>query len=68
MTQHRLCITNPDFQNQKIYNHLMACGQGDFWVTPFYKMKRQGLIAHLTTEKYFVKKFKPSLNTMGVTF
>ena len=65
MTQHRNCIPNPDFQNQKIYEHLASCGQGNFWVTPFYKMKRPGLLAHLTTEDYFIRKFKPSLNTMG---
>ena len=57
MTRHRFCITNPDFQNQKFYNHLTAWGQGDVWVTPFYKMKRQGLITHLTTEEYFISIF-----------
>ena len=65
MTQHRNCIPNPDFHNQKIYEHLASCGQGNFWVTPFYKMKRPGLLAHLTTEDYFIRKFKPSLNTKG---
>ena len=68
MTQHRLSINNSDLQAQKLYKHLAQCGQGDFWVTPFYKMKRPGLVAHLTTEEYFIKKFRPTLNTMGANF
>ena len=42
--------------------HIHFCGNGRFKVTPFYKMKREGIIAHLTTEEYFIRKYEPSLN------
>ena len=42
---------------------MAECGGGEFWVTPLYKMKTPGLIAHITTEDSFIKKYKPVLNT-----
>ena len=63
MTKHRSCITDELMREQKVYQHIADCGHGNFWVTPFYKMKRSGLVAHIATEDYFINKFKPILNT-----
>ena len=63
MTKHRNCINNPLFREQKVSKHIAECGKGDFWVIPFYKMKKPGLVPHLATEDYFINKFKPVLNT-----
>ena len=63
MTKHRNYI-NDDFLRETYFaKHVAACSQGEFWVTPFYKMKRPGLVAHIATEDYFINKFKPALNT-----
>ena len=46
----------------EVSKHLEECGKGKFVVTPFYKMKRTGLVAHLATEDFFIRKYKPALN------
>ena len=64
MTNHRLAINTEILREMKVSKHMWECGGGDFWVTPFYKMKKPGLIAHLVTEDSFIKKYKPQLNEL----
>ena len=61
MTKHRACIRNHYDRNMFVSKHIYNCG-GGFTVVPFYHMKRQGIVAHLTTEDHFIHKFQPSLN------
>ena len=61
-TKHRFDIKNYDQCLMAVDKHVHFCGKGRFKVTPFYKMKREGIIAHLTTEEYFIRKYEPSLN------
>ena len=60
--KHRFDIKNYDTCLMAVDKHIHFCGNGRFKVTPFYKMKREGIIAHLTTEEYFIRKYEPSLN------
>ena len=66
MTTHRGDITYNDRRFTRLHRHIEACGKGKFYVTPFYKVKTQGLTAHLSIESYFIRKFQPLLNTQGV--
>ena len=67
MTKHRGDINYNDRCLTKVHRHIEVCGNGEFFVTPFFKVKTQGLTAHLSIESYFIRKFKPLLNTMGVS-
>ncbi|NQY54618.1 MAG: GIY-YIG nuclease family protein [Campylobacteraceae bacterium] len=63
MTTHRACILEE--RDLFVSKHIALCNfnkKDKFTVTPFYKMKREGIVAHLTTEEYFIRKFKPDLN------
>ena len=62
MTQHRGDILYDDRRLAYVHRHIDQCGEGEFYVTPFYKVKTKGLVAHLSTESYFIRKFKPALN------
>ena len=66
MTKHRGDITYIDRCLTKVHRHIEVCGKGEFYVTPFFKVKTQGLTAHLSIESYFIRKFQPLLNTMGI--
>ena len=60
--KHRFDVKNYEQCLMAVDKHIHFCGNGRFSVTPFYKMKREGIIAHLTTEEYFIRKYQPSLN------
>ena len=63
MTTHRSCIHHDDLRVMQVSKHLAECGNGQFSVVPLYKMKRKGIVAILATENYFIRKYKPTLNT-----
>ena len=65
MTKHRGDILYDDRRLAYVHRHIDQCGEGEFYVTPFYKVKPKGLVAHLSIESYFIRKFKPALNTLG---
>ena len=49
----------------KVSQHLFYCKPGcnfSFKIVPFYEVRNPTLIALLTIEDYFVRKYKPSLN------
>ena len=63
MTQHRADIKYCDGDSQYVHKHIHLCGGGNFYVTPFYKVRAEGEVAHCAIEDYFIRKFKPALNT-----
>ena len=65
MTKHRADIIDDNLRLAYVHRHIERCGRGKFFVTPFYKVKTKGLVAHLSIESYFIRKFKPALNTLG---
>ena len=60
--KHRYDIRHPYESLMACDKHINICGNSQFKVAPFYKMRREGIIAHLATEEYFIRKYKPSLN------
>jgi hypothetical protein len=68
MTKHRGDILYDDRRLAYVHRHIDLCGEGEFYVTPFYKVKTKGLVAHLSTESYFIRKFKPALNTLDTSW
>ena len=50
MTKHRGDILYDDRRLALVHRHIDLCGGGEFFVTPFYKVKTQGLVAHLSIE------------------
>ena len=65
MTKHRGDILYDDRRLAYVHRHIDRCGGGEFFVTPFYRVKTKGLVSHLSIESYFIRKFKPALNTLG---
>ena len=52
-------------QIMKVHMHLHDCAvmlYPPFYIVPFYQVRRKTLIARLTVEKYFIRKFNPTLN------
>ena len=64
MTKHRGDVSDPERRTQYVHKHIYFCGGGEFFATPFYRVKVPGLVAHLSIEDYFIRKFKPALNTL----
>ena len=49
----------------KVHMHLYDCAimlHPPFYIVPFYQVRRKTLTARLTVEKYFIRKFHPTLN------
>ena len=49
----------------KVHMHLLDCAvmlYPPFYIIPFYQVRQKTLTARLTVEKYFMRKFKPTLN------
>ena len=49
----------------KVHMHLYDCAimlHPPFYIVPFYQVRRKTLTARLTVEKYFMRKFHPTLN------
>ena len=66
-SNHKFCIFNLANRIQKVHQHIFSCASNfpeqPFTIIPFYKVKRDTNIARLATESYFIRKFKPYLNT-----
>ena len=63
MTKHRGDIKYLVNREQYVHKHIYTCGGGDFFVTPFYHVKVKGEVAHCAIEDYFIRKYRPALNT-----
>ena len=63
MTAHRGDIKFANNDSQYVYRHIKSCSGGNFYATPFYKVKAEGEVAHCAIEDYFIRKFVPCLNT-----
>ena len=61
---YRRAISEPRFHTQGVHRHIAQCGQGNFTMTPFFKLKNDnhGHDYILSYESHFIKKYKPSLN------
>ena len=49
----------------KLHLHLHDCAvmlNPPFYIVPFYQVRQNTLTARLTVEKYFIRKFNPTLN------
>ena len=50
--------------------HISVCGKNettDFYITPFYKVKRDSEELRKIVEEHFIKKFKPKLNNLSLS-
>ena len=65
MTRHRRDVKYDEFCLAYVHRHIDVCGKGEFFTTPFFKVKTKGATAHLSIESFFIRKFKPLLNTLG---
>ena len=65
MTRHRRDVKYDEFCLAYVHKHIDVCGKGEFFTTPFFKVKTKGATAHLSIESFFIRKFKPLLNTLG---
>ena len=66
VTNHKFNISNSEYRSQKVHKHIFDCAghlKIPFAIVPFYQVKQKTLIARLTIEDYFIRKFKPLLNS-----
>ena len=61
---HKQHIQVPEYRKIKLSAHLDTCGRGKFQVFPFYKLYTDNVIQRREQEKHFIRKFKPSLNSL----
>ena len=71
MTKHKSDLRHIDTKIEnyefvmKVHMHLRNCANSftpPFYIVPFYQVKQKTLTARLTIEKYFMRKFTPTLN------
>ena len=64
-TIHAQQIRDPSTRQIPLSGHLDTCGKTDlkFLMFPFFKLKSENTSARLEKEKYFIKAFKPKLNS-----
>ena len=66
MTLHRQHIRSSEYRILAATAHIEQCAANEtikFTVFPFYKMTHENDDARRAKEQYFIKKFKPSLNS-----
>lgn len=61
---HKQHINTPEYRKIKLSEHLDTCGQKKFNLFPFYKMYTETILERKEKEKYFIKLFKPKLNSL----
>ena len=66
MTKHKYDLRNVEYiRNMKVHIHLHNCANLHdipFTIVPFYQVTQGTLVARLTIEDYFIRKFNPTLN------
>ena len=65
VTRHKCDIRNDAYRIQKVHTHIQDCTKvlpTSFTIVPFFQVKQKTLIARLTVEEYFRRKFQPILN------
>ena len=62
-TLHRSNGKHDKYAILKVSKHLLSCSQGKFHMYPFYKMTTENIDQRKTKESYFIKKYKPELNS-----
>ena len=63
--EYRLAVENRKF-TQGVHEHLANCGNGNFCMTPFFKIRDSNRDSQiiLSYETLFIKKFQPQLNIL----
>ena len=64
---HRQQIRQKEYRQIKLSEHLDKCAghlEPCFKITPFYKMNDDDKSKRCLKEEFFIKKFKPSLNSI----
>ena len=67
--KHKYDVLNDDYRNTKLHKHVFECAganQRPFNIIPFYKVKDPSTVRLSATEDFFIRKFKPTLNTRKV--
>ena len=68
VSNHKFCLFNLASRIQKVHKHIFECaGNLDipFSIIPFFTCKGDSFITRLATESYFIRKYKPLLNSDG---
>ena len=60
---HRSQCRDPKYRFLKVSKHLHECGNDNFTVYPFYKMHEENETARVAKEQFFIRKFRPQLNS-----
>lgn len=71
VTKHKSDLYNYQNRNMKVHKHIFDCAGIDgtpFKIIPFFKVNDPTPTRLQATEDYFVRKFKPSLNTRKVEY
>ena len=69
VNKHNYDLRHLEFRKTKLHKHLYCCiddWEHSYTITPFYKVYNPTHARLQATEDYFVRKFKPTLNTMKV--
>ena len=67
LTVHRQQIRQKEYRQLKVSAHIEECAgsrEPNFDIVPFYKMREDSKIKRCLKEKYFISKFRPSLNAL----
>lgn len=66
LNNHKFCVENEAYRVQNVHRHIGECAKNlvnKFSIIPFYICKNDTKINRLATETYFIRKFKPKLNS-----
>ena len=63
MNVHRQQIRDPNLRHLKVSKHIHDCAQGEFTVSPFYKLHTDNQTIREYKEAYFIRKLHPELNS-----
>ena len=61
---HKQHINRPEYRQLQLSAHLETCGNKQFTIFPFYKLKCAGAIQRREKEKHFIHTLKPKLNSL----
>lgn len=59
---HKQQIKDESLRKLNVSKHVHSCGNSQFKIFPFYKLKTEDGMERRKKEEYFIKKFQPTLN------
>ena len=66
LNNHKFNIINDAYRSQKVHKHIDTCAKHlkvPFSIIPLYICKKDTKVNRLATESYFIRKYKPTLNS-----